>query len=205
MKKMKQGYLFSIGLILGVLIVFSFSPPPILDIASDPIIEPEESDVAYAAIVQDDAEEAFHKMMKVLTHPRCTNCHPQNNEHLKLGGATNLGIENKQCSTCHQDSNNKYSGVPGAPDWAMAPPSMGWQGLNKYEIARAMMDREKNGNRSPEDIMHHLTEHELVLWAWEPGVHTDGTPREKPSVPKEEYIKAVKEWIEAGAIIPEEK
>ena len=52
--------------------------------------------------------------------------------------------------------------------------------------------------------MEHLTEHELVLWAWEPGVDDEGIPREKPPIPKEEYITAVKEWIKEGAIIPSE-
>lgn len=94
--------------------------------------------------------------------------------------------------------------MPGAPHWALAPPSMAWEGLNRYEIARSMMDRSKNGNRSADDIMHHLTEHELVLWAWEPGVDSEGNPRETPPVGKEEYIEAVKTWIDAGAIIPDE-
>ena len=49
------------------------------------------------------------------------------------------------------------------------------------------------------DVGGGLTEHELVLWAWEPGVDANGTPREKPPVPKEEYIQAVKEWAAAGA------
>lgn len=172
---------------------------------SDPESVPADDPPADLILSQAASEAAFHTMMQVLTHPRCTNCHPQAGGHIMLGGATNLGVEKKKCNTCHQTSNNLYSGVPGAPDWAMAPPSMGWQGLNKYEIARSMMDPAKNGNRSPDDIMHHLTEHELVLWAWEPGVHPDGTPREKPPVPVDEYIAAVKEWIDAGAIIPEEK
>ena len=66
-----------------------------------------------------------------------------------------------------------------------------------------MMNPDNNGNRSVDDIMHHLTEHELVLWAWEPGVDAEGNPREKPPVPVDEYIAAVKKWIELGAVIPE--
>ena len=66
-----------------------------------------------------------------------------------------------------------------------------------------MMDPTRNGGRSPQDVMNHLTEHEL-LWAWNPGVDDEGLPREKPPVAKEEYIQAVKDWIAAGAIIPAE-
>jgi len=35
-----------------------------------------------------------------------------------------------------------------------------------------------------------------------PGVDANGTPREKPPVPLDEYIAAVKAWAEAGAPIP---
>jgi hypothetical protein len=81
---------------------------------------------------------------------------------------------------------------------------MRWEGLSRIEIAKSMMNRQNNGNRSADDIMHHLTEHELVLWAWEPGIDAAGNPRELPPVPKDEYIAAVKRWIELGANIPEE-
>lgn len=157
-----------------------------------------------------ESDEAFHKMMDVLTHQRCVNCHPS--DHVPKQGEDSHahrfeidrvnGMNATNCNTCHQSSNNDYSGVPGAPQWALAPHEMRWEGLDRYEIAASMMDRETNGNRSAEDIMHHLTEHELVLWAWEPGVDASGNPREVPPVPKEEYIAAVKEWIEAGAVIP---
>ncbi len=158
------------------------------------------------------SSQAFDKMMDVLTHPRCVNCHPSDDvpkqgtdQHAHRFGITRSnGKGATNCQTCHQSTNNEYSGVPGAPEWALAPHSMRWEGLSRIEIAQSMMDPERNGNRSPEDIMHHLTEHELVLWAWEPGVDAEGNPREKPPVPKEEYIAAVKKWIAGGAIIPEE-
>ena len=67
-----------------------------------------------------------------------------------------------------------------------------------------MLNPKNNGGRNLEEIVEHLTEHELVLWAWEPGIDAAGNPREKPPVSKEEYIKAVKEWAEAGAVIPAE-
>ena len=159
-----------------------------------------------------ESEEAFNKMMDVLTHQRCVNCHPSDDipkqgedrhahrfdiSRTNAAGATN-------CNTCHQASNNNFSGVPGAPDWALAPHTMRWEGLSRTEIAESMMDPARNGNRTPADIMHHLTEHELVLWAWEPGIGVDGNPRELPPVSKEDYIKAVKTWIELGAVIPAE-
>ena len=156
---------------------------------------------------------AFNKMMDVLTHQRCVNCHPS--DHIPKQGedshahrfditrANSVGAATN-CNTCHQASNNNISGVPGAPEWSLAPHKMRWEGLSRAEIAKSMMNRKNNGDRSAEDIMHHLTEHELVLWAWEPGVDAEGNPRELPPVPVEEYIAAVKKWIELGAQIPEE-
>ncbi len=155
---------------------------------------------------------AFNTMMDVLTHQRCVNCHPSDNvpkqgedrhpHRFEITRFNMIGATN--CNTCHQASNNSFSGVPGAPDWALAPHTMRWEGLSRIEIAKSMMSPETNGNRTPDDIMHHLTEHELVLWAWEPGVDLNGNPRESPPVPRDEYIAAVKKWIDLGAQIPEE-
>ena len=160
-------------------------------------------------------ETPFDKMMTVLTHERCVNCHPSDDfpkqgtdSHVhRFGiqrGIDNHGLPAVRCSNCHQSENNDFSGVPGAPEWSLAPKSMEWEGLSRVEIAQSMLDRARNGNRSHEDVMHHLTEHALVLWAWNPGVDGEGNPREVPPVPQEEYIAAVKEWFAKGALIPEE-
>lgn len=157
----------------------------------------------------------YDKMMDVLTHKRCVNCHPNDNipkqgedSHPHYFGMSrgnnNLGYDATKCTTCHQTENNDYSGVPGAPEWSLAPASMKWEDLTRKEIAESMLDPKRNGNRTHEDVMHHLTEHELVLWAWNPGIDANGNPREKPPVPVDEYIKAVKAWFKAGAIIPED-
>lgn len=158
---------------------------------------------------------SFDIMMDVLTHKRCVNCHPSGDtprqgedSHLHsfgvVRGEDGHGLSGYTCNTCHQNENNDFSGVPGAPHWSVAPKIMAWEGKSRVEIARQMMDPKRNGGRSAEDIMHHLTEHELVMWAWDPGIDASGNPREKPPVPKEEYIAAVKEWIANGAVIPEE-
>ena len=166
-------------------------------------------------VAEHTSDEPFDKMMAVLTHKRCVNCHP-NGDRPRQGkdshyhnfgvqrGADNHGVAALRCDQCHQDENNNLSGVPGAPEWSLAPISMYWEGLSRVEIAESMLDPERNGGRSLEEIVHHLTEHELVLWAWEPGVNANGELREPPPVPVEEYIAAVKAWAAAGAIIPAE-
>ncbi len=158
-------------------------------------------------------DEDFDKMMLVLMHQRCMNCHPSDDKP-KQGedshphyfglerGQEDLGFDAINCSTCHQDENNDFSGVPGAPAWSLAPASMRWEGLSRTEIAASIIDKARNGGRTHEDVMHHLTEHPLVLWAWNPGIDAAGNPREKPPVPVDEYIIAVKNWFEAGAQIP---
>ena len=155
----------------------------------------------------------FDKMMQVLMHKRCMNCHPSDDRprqgedsHVhNFGvqrGKENHGVAGLQCQTCHQSENNKYSGVPGAPHWGLAPKTMGWSGLSRVEIARNMLDKEKNGGRDLEAIVKHLTEDALVAWAWNPGVNADGKAREKPPVSREDFIKAVKTWAKDGAKIP---
>ncbi|MEL7021145.1 MAG: hypothetical protein AAGK47_06035 [Bacteroidota bacterium] len=159
------------------------------------------------------ATDAFNTMMAVLTHKRCLNCHPAGDRprqgedshihHFNVQrGADGHGVAALKCESCHQAENNLFSGVPGAPHWHLAPRSMAWEGLTPIEIATSMLDPERNGGRSVQEIERHLTEDELVLWVFEPGVDADGMPREKPPVSKENYIKAVKQWVAAGAIIP---
>lgn len=204
---MKKLLLFSIPLLLFVTGISSaYLSENSETIVSDDTTEEKEED-------DDESLIAFNKMMDVLEHPRCINCHPSDNiprqgddMHYHRFGISRLNSVGAatNCNTCHQDSNNDFSGVPGAPEWSLAPHKMRWQGLTRIEIAQSMMNPENNGNRTPEETMHHLTEHALVLWAWEPGIKADGTPRELPPVPFEEYKEAVIKWIELGAKIPEE-
>ncbi len=163
---------------------------------------------------QTEGEEAYEKVMAVLSHKRCVNCHPSGDRprqgedsHIHnfnvQRGPDNHGMAAVKCQTCHQEENNNLSGVPGAPEWHLAPLKMKWEGLTKAEIARSILNPENNGGRSLEEPVHHLTEHPLVLWAWEPGLDAAGNPREKPPVPVDEYIEAVKIWAAAGTPIPE--
>ncbi|AWX46109.1 hypothetical protein HME9304_03141 [Flagellimonas maritima] len=200
----KIGYPIALFAVAGIALALNHGP-----VASTYTIVPQES----TEITK--AGTPFDKMMAVLTHERCVNCHPNDNipkqgkdSHPHYfgiqGGTDDMGYEATKCTTCHQSENNDYSGVPGAPEWALAPAEMFWEGLNRIEIAKSMMDPKRNGGRTPEETMHHLTEHKLVLWAWEPGVDANGKQREPPPVPKDEYIAAVKQWFKEGHTIPAE-
>ncbi len=189
----------------------------VIGLASTASNENEPAETTTENVSQNEAiaDSPFDKMMAVLTHKRCVNCHPSGDRprqgedsHLhNFGvqrGADNHGLPALRCESCHQHENNNYSGVPGAPEWSLAPSKMAWEGKSRVEIARSILDPEINGGRSLEETVKHLTEHELVLWAWEPGIDASGTPREKPPVPVDEYIEAVKAWAAAGAPIPEQ-
>ena len=152
--------------------------------------------------------EAFDTVISVLTSPRCINCHPTGDRprqrddqifHLfnVTRGEDNHGGPIQTCDTCHHEENNEYSNVPGAPHWGLAPKSMGWYGLTDIEIAEVLLDPEMNGGRSHEDLLHHMSEDALVLWAWDPG-----NGRTPPPVSHDEFVDALEIWFEAGAPIP---
>lgn len=175
-----------------------------------PAPSPPLPDVAKPAL-----ETAFDSVMAVITHPRCMNCHPADDrprqgeaQHLhRFGvrrGEDGHGVAALRCQSCHQTENNPYAGVPGAPHWHLAPLSMGWQGLSPAQIARAMLDPAKNGGRTLAQIKHHLTEDQLVLWAFEPGINHEGQPRAKPPISQQAWVSAVRKWIDSGAPIPAE-
>ena len=159
---------------------------------------------------QGDTAEAFATVMRVLTSPRCINCHPSGDQPRQRDdqivhilnvtrGEDNQGGPVQSCETCHHEENNPYSNVPGAPHWGLAPKTMSWFGLSHVEIAQRLLDPEMNGGRNHDDLLHHMSNDALVLWAWDPGAD-----RTTPPVSHEEFVEALAIWLEAGAPIPQE-
>ncbi|PQJ79578.1 hypothetical protein [Polaribacter porphyrae] len=203
MKTTKINYLIPLLLISGILIASNYSS------SFNEYISIEKK-----TLNSSENKDNFTKMMDVLTHPRCMNCHPSDNvpkqgidSHPHYfgmeGGEKDQGFKATKCATCHQKENNNFSGVPGAPHWGLAPQSMAWKGLTRQEIAAVILNPEKNGGKDHKGVIKHLTEDDLVLWAWNPGVDAAGNKREKPPISEEEFKKVVKEWFADGAIIPE--
>jgi hypothetical protein len=146
----------------------------------------------------------FEPLYEVLTHPRCLNCHTKTefprqgderrrHDQLVMRGADNQGAPTLQCAACHQDQNVADDAVPGAPHWGLAPLSMAWEDLNASELCAALTDLNKNGNRSLDDLFHHMTEDALVLWGWNPGGN-----RTTPPLSQEAFADAVRVWVDAG-------
>lgn len=102
-----------------------------------------------------------------------------------------------ECSTCHQRANFDPGRVPGDPEWKLAPREMGWQNRSLGEICRQVVDRKRNGDRSLDDIVHHMATDHLVGWAWKPGAGRDPAPGTQAI-----FGNLIKEWAASGAVCP---
>src|SRR5262245_51198002 len=167
-----------------------------------------------AAGQKDDAgaRAAFLEAYKVFMHPRCLNCHPTGDVPLQ-GDDSHLhsptvkrGPDGKgkfalKCANCHQEANLPGENMPpGNPNWHLPPPEMRmvFEGKTPRELAEQLKDPKKNGGKTLEQILHHVTEDKLVLAGWDPG---DG--RTKPPLTHAEFAKKMREWVEKGAAVPE--
>lgn len=154
--------------------------------------------------------QAFAKVYSVLMSPRCMNCHPVgdiplqgDDSHLHTmapkRGEDGKGLYAMKCSNCHQPKN--VPGVhtpPGNPKWHMPPADMKmvFQGKSPHELAKQLVNPEKNGHKSMEDLKEHVHD-TLVVAGWHPG---EG--RTLPPLSYEEFKAAWLTWIEKGAYAP---
>ncbi len=162
----------------------------------------------------DDGAAMFRRIATVLQHPRCLNCHTTTNFPRQgddrhphywgvMRGADNRGVETERCVFCHASNNNNTNGIPGRPDWHLAPLTMGWEGLTPAELCHVLLDPVRNGNRSPRDVATHIsTDRQFVAWAWTPGRNPAGVERQTPPIPHDEFARLVEHWVALGAACP---
>lgn len=154
----------------------------------------------------------FQQMMPVLQHPRCLNCHPSSafprqgddrHRHTMnvMRGPADRGAVGLSCGTCHQSANQLASGVPGAPDWHLAPLRMAWEGLSASELCHVLLDPARGGLQ-PSQLVAHLNTG-LVRWAWTPGTNAHGQPRSTPPLPHSQFVELARQWVATGAACPE--
>jgi hypothetical protein len=154
---------------------------------------------AEAQATRDKSQSAtiFLKMATVMQSPRCMNCHTSTefprqaddrHRHIMsvMRGPDDHGVASLQCKACHRDVNSSATGVPGAPDWHLAPLSMAWEGLSVQGLCRSLFDP-KRGGLSAKQLIPHL-ETDLVQWAWSPGTNLDGKSREQPPIGREAFL-----------------
>ena len=174
--------------------------------SADNLASPE----SFASIADTAARSAamFTELGKVLTSPRCVNCHPAGDRPRQGDasrphqppverGADGFGLPAMRCPICHQPANFEPAGVPGDPAWHLAPRDMAWEGKTLGQICAQIKDPARNGGRRPEDLIHHIGEDTLVGWAWAPGygrAPAPGTQKEAGAL--------VEAWVKSGAVCP---
>ena len=172
------------------------------------------------------ARAAFQVAYKVFTHPRCLNCHPAGDSPLRgedsqphtglrlRRGPDGQGVVTLKCSNCHQSRNqaglNMPPGAPNvlsdgsldftAPRWHLpsAKMPMIFQGRSAAQLCRQLQDPNQNGGLTAEQLIRHVSSDPLVLWGWNPG---EG--RSTPPITHDEFVAAVREWLEKGGACPQ--
>jgi mono/diheme cytochrome c family protein len=205
--------LVTLTLIVAV-VAFGASALPYQEKAKGEGPEPIGAGNGIGKIQRDDAgaRAAFLEAYKVLMHPRCLNCHPAgdvplqgDDSHLHpqnvRRGPDGKGLYALKCANCHQLANLPGANMPpGNPNWHLPTAEMPlvFQGKTPGELARQLKDPKQNGNKTLEQLLHHVSEDKLVLGGWDPG---DG--RTKPPLSHAEFVRKMRERIEKGADSPE--
>ena len=155
----------------------------------------------------------FEEMFVVISHPRCLNCHPVDNQPRQgmdmalhnppvVRGAGGMGAPGMRCSTCHSTENVAYTtgegSIPGHEPWHLAPIEMGWIGLTSAEVCAQIQDPERNGNRTLAELHEHNAEDGLVGWGWHPGEGREPAPGSQ-----EIFGQLTQAWIDTGAACPQ--
>jgi len=178
-----------------------------------PLLEPVS---AFDRITDERARSAalFVEAAKVITSPRCMNCHPSTREvtqgddlhpHVPYvsAGRYGAGAPALPCRACHGSSNtttlaDSIRSIPGSPGWALAPASMAWQGKSVREICEQIQDPARNGGKSLDKLRQHMAADPVVAWGFQPG---DGRiPAPGSQV---ELAALIDAWIATGAQCPQ--
>ena len=164
-------------------------------------------------VISDRAERSralFVEAARVITHPRCVNCHPDGDTPHQgmdmrphdppvVRGPDDAGVPGNECTTCHQDRNQELTRVPGAPKWHLAPIEMGWVGQSIGHICNQMKDPARNGHKTLQQIIDHNAHDELVGWGWHPGHDREPAPGTQA-----QFGALMSAWAETGAQCPSE-
>jgi len=184
----------------------------IMSSASKPKNEFTRNDNKHNHFNKDSVEsvKAFMQVYKVLMSPRCMNCHPSGDIPLQgdnsqvhtmfpKRGTDGKGLYAMKCSNCHQPENTVGIHMPpGSPAWHLPPANMKmvFQGRTPNQLAKQLVDRKRNGNKSMAQLLEHADD-DLVLVGWNPG---EG--RSLPPMSHAEFKKAWTTWIKNGAYAP---
>ena len=76
---------------------------------------------------------------------------------------------------------------------------MAWIGLSPRALCETIKDKRRNGGRDFAALITHVSEDQLVAWAWNPG-----GDRAPVAVPRDVFVAKFKEWAAAGGPCPSE-
>jgi hypothetical protein len=203
----------SLAAVLAVAATVQAKPAPLTPAAPAVAGKPLRGPDAFAKIA-DPAERSralFLEASRVLTHPRCINCHPAGDVPHQgmtvelhyppaVRGPKSAGVVGVECTGCHQDHNLELARVPGAPKWQLAPLEMAWVGKSPRAICEQMQDPKRNGGRTLAQIVEHNAHDELVGWGWHPGADREPAPGTQ-----ELFGRLIAAWVETGAKCPPEE
>lgn len=166
---------------------------------------------AFAGVADESARSAalFTEAGKVLQHPRCVNCHPAGDRPLQgedgrlhlpavQRGDGGIGVEGLRCTACHQAANYDPAGVPGHPEWHLAPIEMAWEGKSLAEICEQIKDPARNGGKSMAALVEHAAHDSLVGWGWAPGEGREPAPGTQAV-----FGALMAAWVDTGAVCPQ--
>ena len=149
------------------------------------------------------AAAAFMRMVPVIKHPRCLNCHsdmsfkevdPEREDHYNsaTGVTTNTLVpgnrathpggelsEDAKCVDCHTK----------ASDWQLGPQ---WPAASLYRLCLKFKDARGSGKL----LLEHVETDELIKLAFE-GMKGQDLPPEPPPMSHPEFLAATKAWIAA--------
>jgi len=188
-------------------IVALMSLPITPAVSEDGLAAPESFDAINDSAARSVA--LFAELGKVLSHPRCVNCHPAGDRPRQgesgrphqppvARGADGHGLPAMRCSSCHQGANFDPARMPGHPEWHLAPREMAWEGKTPGEICAQIKDPARNGGRSLEEIVHHIGTDTLVGWAWAPGFGRAPAPGTQ-----QQAGALIEAWVKTGAVCPD--
>ena len=157
----------------------------------------------------------FNEVAKVITSPRCMNCHPAgdsplqaNDQHVHmppiLRGENGLGVAGVACSACHTEKNftlvgtgASYKSIPGHPRWQLAPIEMAWEGKTLTQICQQIKDPARNGGKTMDELVEHMAHDSLVGWGWNPGAGREPVPGSQ-----DVFGELIRRWAADGAACP---
>ena len=166
------------------------------------------SDFASIANEKQRSLALFGEAGKVITSPRCMNCHPAGDRpaqgddrhpHLPLvvRGVDGFGAIGMRCTTCHGPANFDPAQLPGHPNGTSRRSR--WRGSASRWARSASRSRTPSATAASRWMISFTTWPKIRLygWGWHPGAGRTPAPGTQA-----EFGALIKAWVDTGAVCP---